>query len=351
MSKLFIFLFFIISSLCAAQSVALKSNEWQLIGTRNDINTSSLNLQYGDLLWKYDSAQWQYLRKGYHYDLSLNEMTSIKAGEGFWIKPSSDYNLSMPDGILKNKTLQSGWNLLSPAIQDINLTQTYTTSQTPYAWGYENGTWKLWQLNGTKAIETIKLNQGYWLYYAAQMINIGTQQTPLSNGTFSTVTHSSSSNVEDIWNISFKITPQNITSFNIGIKFLKKSTGAYGEFIYYGLSLQNGVLTKPSTLYIKGQKGDGTTATTQFDNTYDPNSLRVNSISLSGDILTLKLGTIMQNQTLAPASTFKGISDYNITIVPQTLAIVDGSAKTLTNLAGFTNTFSGIGISGDISIQ
>lgn len=351
MSKIYIILFFIFTSVLSAQSIQLKNNEWHLIGTRNDINTSSLNLKLGDLLWKYDNSQWQYLRKGYSYNLALSEMTSIKAGEGFWIKPSSDYNLSIPDSSFQNKTLQTGWNLLSPAVQDINLTQIYTTSQTPYAWSYENATWHLWQFDGTKAFETVKLNQGYWLYYAAQSISIGTKQTPLSKGTFTTVTHNSTANVEDIWNISFKVTLQNITSFNIGIKFLKKSTGAYGEFIYAGLSLQNGVLTKPTYLFIKGQKGDGTTATTQFDNIYDPSNLRINSISLTGDILTLKLGTIMQNQTLAPASTFKAISDYNITIVPQTLAIVEGSSKTLTNLAGFSNTFEGIGISGDISIQ
>lgn len=342
--------FFLFAHILFAQSISVSADKWQLIGTSSDVNVTSLNLQVGDLLWRYDSA-WQYYKKGYVYNIGLSEITKINSGDGVWIKAGSDFNLTIPDGVKKEPTLKTGWNLFSPVNADVNLTQANQNTKVAYAWRYKNDQWDLWQKESTKAFETVKIGEGYWVYNSADQVSIGTKITDLVDGNFTKVTHLSTSPVEDIWNISFKVKLENISNFNIGIKFIKKSSGATGEFVYSGLSLQNGVLSKPSFLLIKGINSLGTIGNTSYSDSYDPSSLRINSISLVGDVMTLKLGTIMKSQTLVTEATFKAISDYNISIVPETLDIVSGASKSLTGISEYNLNFNGIGMSGDIAIQ
>lgn len=347
--KFFITFFLFVQTLFA-QTISISADKWQLIGSSSDVNVSTLSLHVGDILWRYDSA-WQYYKKGYALNLGLSEIIKINSGDGVWIKSSSDFNLTIPEGIKKEPTLKAGWNLLSPVNADINITQANQNTKVAYAWRYKNDQWDLWQKEGTKAFETVKIGEGYWVYNSAEQVSIGSKSTDLVDGNFTKVTHLSTSLIEDIWNISFKVKLENISSFNIGIKFIKKSSGATGEFVYNGLSLQNGVLSKPSFLLMKGTKSDGTIGNNSYSDSYDPLNLRINSISLVGDVMTLKLGTIMKNQTLVSEATFKAVSDYNISIVPETLDIVGGASKSLTGISEYLLNFNGIGMSGDIAIQ
>ena len=328
-----------------AQDVGVVKDKWGLAGSLYDVNVGDLNLKDGDILWKYDGS-WKYYKKG----LSSSNLLSIKSGEGFWIKSLVDYTLTIPKGTKSETSLKSGWNLISPDASDINLADSDRYKSVIYAWSYEGGNWKYWIRDGEKQFDTIHVGSGAWVYNGYAMA-VGDTKTALKGGTFEKVYKSSSDSVEDIWNISFRVKVKDISNFSIGIKFLKKSSGAIGEFVYTGLKISDGKISSPSFVYMKGTKGNGDSSSTHYDDSYDPQKIRVNSVELNGDILTLRIGTIMKKQTIASESTFKARSDYNITIVPENLEIVGGSQKELKDLVDFNHIFSGVGISGDIEIQ
>lgn len=336
MYKLLFLAFFSFSSL-VAQTLALKSDAWQLVGTRSDVNATSLNLQDSDVLWRYDNASWQYLKKGHTLNIGLNELSSLKAGEGFWIKPTNDYNLSIPDGTFKNKTLQSGWNLLSPALLDSNLTQTYTTAQTPYAWMYENNAWKLWQFDGTKAFDTVKLGQGYWLYYALNTLQIGSKQTALINGNFLKVTHLASESVQNIWNLSFKIdSSKNYPSFQIAVIIEEYETDGDSDiaaFVFADMNLTNNTITQPQRLYIAAI-GDNIPFTEDYASSipgFERNKEKLlNSIAYTNGIITLNLGDKMTSVPGSNADDFKTKATYKLTLVSDALTIDASQNLTIT---------------------
>jgi hypothetical protein len=330
---------------------------WRLFGTTKDINSSGiLQNDFIKSIWVYKNDQWlaksnDTLTQSLYDENNISKIETIKKGEGFWIKSLDDYTLEIPSNSSTSKVpLRYGWNLIGGV--DANLSSDADYKDVAYAWSYDNDTWKYWIRDGEKQFDSIKADNGAWVYNTVgDFVQVGSYQTPLANGNFDKVYKSASDSVEDIWNISFKVNVKDISNFAIGIKFLKKSSGATGEIIYAGLNLTGSQISYPKTVYIKGTKGDGTSASVHYDDSYDPDKIRTNSIELSGDILTVKLGSIMSRQTITSEDTFKAVSDYNITIVPENLEIVGGAQKELENLVDFVHTYSGTGVSGDIQIQ
>ncbi len=338
------------SSVFGAQDLNISKNSWLLSSSVYDAKLTNLNLHAGDILWKYD-GEWKYYKKSTDGS-SYGNMTALKSGEGFWIKSQESYTLHIPQSDKSIAPFRFGWNLVGPGNSDANLTKDETYKDVAYAWIYESGIWKYWIKNGAKQFDTVKAGSGVWIYnVSGDTLKIGDLSTPLKDGIFDKVYKSSNDSVENIWNISFKIEVKDLSNFNIGIKFLKKSSGATGEIVYSGLKLSNGKISPPNALYIKGTKGNGDSGSVYYDDSYDPSGIRANSIKLDGDILTLKLGTIMSKQTITSEETFKAVSDYNITIVPEGIEVVGGETKKLTNLVDLAHVFEGIGVSGDIEIR
>jgi len=67
------------------------ANNWQLVGAKEDINTSVFDNSCVDFVWGYDSknSSWKlHIANGKQYNLpnNISALTTIKDGEGFWIK-------------------------------------------------------------------------------------------------------------------------------------------------------------------------------------------------------------------------------------------------------------------------
>ena len=163
----------------------------------------------------------------------------------------------------------------------------------------------------------------------SRYIWIGKDRVALDNGNFNTVNKNRSDDVEDIWNISFKIDNKNLDNFNIGVKILKESTGATGDIVFSGLSIKNGVINSPKKIDIYGIKSNGDEGGTHFDSGYNPDNILSKSISLDGDILTIKFGTVIKQQDVVSVNSFKAISRYKIQIDSDKLNII--GAKIFSN--------------------
>ena len=349
MKAIVILLMFI--GLLSAQDFQLSAKKWQLLGTSQDVNISALNLKDEDTLWQFNDNNWQYYKKNVN-NISLTKITQLAGGSGFWIRSLNDYTLHIPDSTKKERLAKSGWNLLTPSFSDINLTKDTTHyKDVSIFWTYKNGIWRYYKKNGIHQFDTLKVGNGFWAYVTPTMLGVGETQTPIINGKFQKVYKNRSDNVNDIWNISLKIDVQNTSNFNIGVKFLKKSSGAIGEIVFLGLNIVNQKISSPEYIYIKGTKSNGDSGSTSFDSTYDPDNLRTKSITLNGDILTIKLGTIMQYQKLTDVATFKGVSNYNIVIVPEKIKVFGGKEQSLSNLVDLVHIYNGLGVSGDIEIR
>lgn len=357
---LFIFLVSIMGLYAKNITVSVKSGAWYLVGSAGDVDISSLNISSDDVLWSYKNGTWV-TNQSYE---GIANLTSLQAGDAFWMLSKTDKTLTLPVTTSSEYTFHNGWYMYSPN-QDLTVDKSLNDSNISIVWRYKNGTWFAWDRDGKYAkynipkVETLRVGEGAWVLangdFTTSLLQhpviVGSKRTTLKDGSFTKVLKSSTQSVEDIWNISFEIDTKNVSNFKIGIKFIKKSSGAFGEMVYSGLSINNGKLSGPTAIDISGTKSDGTSGGTYFDDSYDPHGLRAKSISLVGNRLTLKLGTIMANQTLISPNTFKSVSDYNITIVPTEINIVGGVTKTLSNLAYLGEVYSGEGIVGDIEIH
>ena len=341
-------------------NIPIKSGMWSLVGSASDVELSSLNLADDDVIWSYKNGSW-FTNQAYE---GVSQLTSLKAGDAFWILSKTDKSLTLPVTTDNEQTFHSGWYMYSPN-QDLTVEKSFNSSNISIVWRYANGSWFAWDRAGAYAkhniqkVETLRVGEGAWVLASGEFttsllqhpVIVGDKRITLKDGNFTKVLKSSTQSVANIWNISFEIDTKNVSNFSIGIRFIKKSSGAYGEMVYSGLSINNGVLSAPIAIDISATKSGETPKGTYFDNSYDPNGVRAKSISLVGNRLTLKLGTIMANQTLMSPDTFKKVSDYNITIVPTQIDIVGGTTKTLSNLAYLGEVYNGKGISGDIEIH
>jgi hypothetical protein len=323
MFKMIILLPLILYSSLFASSINIKEDQWNLIGATSQINIDELNLSNGDIVWSYENDKWSCHFEGYSC-ATYESIESLDIGAGFWIKSNLDKTIEIADGSTE-PDLIVGWNLITPVVSDIDNIQEYAQSNNiSYIYTYENGSWKEYikdnQTLGYEKITKLKKSQGVWVYKLETpkaQISIGDDSTNLENGNFDTVSKKSSDDIEDIWNISFKVdTSIDYSNFHIGVKFYKRENDGsddIGEFVYRGLNLNNNTLSSPKFLIIQGT-GDSGSGSTYFYSGYNPNDILSQSIVLKDNIITLKLGLIMKNQTMVSESTFKVVEDYDIVI-------------------------------------
>jgi hypothetical protein len=315
-----------LSSVLCANELDVKSGEWNLVGATQDINLSSLGLNNGDTLWHYKNGDWYCHIEG--YESSFNKLTSLNSGEAFWIKSIDDINISMGTGA--ETALESGWNMMTPTVSDINISEYAQENDVQFAFAYQDGVWSAYSQNGITqtvgfdSLETIKPADGVWVYKTN--MSVGNDKTLLKDGVFQNVIKSSTDDVEDIWNVSFRVDiTTDYEEFEIGVKFFKREDDGsddIGEFVYRNLTINSSELSNPDALFIEGT-GDSGSGGTYFYSGYNPNNMLENSIELNSDVLTLKLGLLMKNQDMVDETTFKVKEDYDIYITSNVPIIKD----------------------------
>ena len=209
-----------------AKSIELTKG-WNLIGTPDDINLSSLNLSDKESIWTYKDNKW-YLRSTIDQSI-FPKLELIEAGSGFWFYSNSDRNISLPDTNKTAKRLVKGWNLVSP-IQDLNLTKSADENVTS-VWVYHDG-WKLWQKGGVKnkifdSFEILKRYEGAWYYVTSPSnIKIANKILIISNGNFGTIKTNISTNSYDL---NFINPPKNV-EIKIAIKLHRNTNNTNYHF-------------------------------------------------------------------------------------------------------------------------
>lgn len=90
MKYIYIFLVFTFYTLHA--QVISVNNGWQLKGTIEDINNSSVfNAQCVDYIWSYTNNAWQlHIANGQETNTSYENITHLSKGTGFWIKGNNN---------------------------------------------------------------------------------------------------------------------------------------------------------------------------------------------------------------------------------------------------------------------
>ena len=351
-------LFLLLSCSLYAQSINLKRDTWSLVGFSYDIYLYQLCLDENDTFWSYKDGKWYCYVEGFDVDGICPIIETIEGGSGFWINSINDKSITVNGTTPKEKEIKEGWNLIS---LPKSVTKDYlNNSYTKMAWKCKNGEWSYYSpdnivVDGFSTLTDIEESQAVWLYAKSdwQYIYLGNSKSLLDSGNFTPISKSSSDDIEDIWNISFKVDSSNLSDFKIGVKFVKESTGAIGELVFTGLNISNGKIDDPDYIVIHGVKSDGTSGDTYFYNKYNPDNILSNAILLNGDILTLKLGTIMQKQTLVSESSFKAISSYNIGINSDKLPIKNSKNISLGDLTSYNvgNFDNKNGIEGEIVIK
>ena len=321
----FILFYIILITFVFSQTIETKSNKWNLVGTSSDIsNLENISFNNGDAIWQYNNGTWSCYRHGANYITTgvCTQTTSLNAGEGFWIYSFHDNNITintMPNSYEKN--IQDTWTLFTPVTKDYNISETFTADlPVDVIWGYDNN-WTFWDENNTTTsytkLNTLEINKGYWLYnptntqlfLSDNSIDIGDDKAILNDGNFSTVTKSTSDDVQNIWDVNLSITPSTEELFKIGVR-ITKANGAFGDIVFHNVKiLSNGTLVNPDKISVYGKNSAGNTGGLILNDT-----MRNNSLVYSNGKLLIKLGYIMKNQTNVSESSFTAVSTYDLSI-------------------------------------
>jgi len=322
-------------------NIEIKKDSWNLIGTAKNLNISELNLSKDDIIWQYKNKKWL---SNQDTNNQYGQVSNFDANDGFWLYSTTDKNIIIENNGINFTSIATGWNLYSPS-SDIDLNKDINSSFTPIIWGYKNGEWKLFNpLNiykNTKysPLTIIKKGEGVWVYN--YKIN-----TPK-------LIRKTTDNLEDIWNISFKINKDiDYNNLDIGVKFLKyesDGTPDIGKFICHNLSIEKGIISKPDTILIEGI-GDSGSTTDTYDKNWKPQLLD-NTILLNDNIITINLADIMKSQVVVKESTFKAKTTYKIFITSNNENLIQNGVEIEEFELKYLNLNNTKGIIGEMEIK
>ncbi len=300
-----------------SESITVEKNKWQLLGVPFDSNISDLDLRYKDMIWLYDGSKnsWLCYKESIEggLDKSIKDIcittTKIKAGSGFWLKSKYDYNLDLKEKEKKQPSIVPGWNLIS-VDKEVSVDNFLTSNNLSIIWKYNKGKWsgysKIYNYNIDKLNDTLKEYEGFWAYNSYLLYD-----------GFSFIKKSSeikTTELEKVWNMSFRIDKKDIDKFMIAIKIDKEATGAKGEVILSGMSIKDGKLSAPTFIGVYGKKSNGNGGSESFSDSGSNKDFLTNSVSLENDILTLRVGLIMKKQSIVGLKSFTAISNYKVII-------------------------------------
>jgi hypothetical protein len=170
-----------------SQSISVKTG-WNLVGSYVDSASSVLSSNSNvQIAWSWDASTSTW--KGVSSDSAIQskiasateELTTINAGDGFWVKATSDTALSLNGSELTDiKSLEDGWNLVSFKVEeDSNKVEDVFSSNDNLKtiWEYDNNTskWKAWSNiseiqklitdhSEIGTLTTIANGKGYWIH-------------------------------------------------------------------------------------------------------------------------------------------------------------------------------------------
>jgi len=132
--------------------------------------------------------------------------------------------------------------------------------------------------------------------------------------------YKSTDHIQDIWNMVLAIPTNNdVNNINIGIHIIKNEPQTIGDIVIKNISIKNNQITHIDALNIFGKKTSGTTGSIGYNSTHD---ITQNAVALlQENSLLIKLGYIMEKQTIVSQESFKQIADYNVTIYVSNLDI------------------------------
>jgi hypothetical protein len=114
-------------------------------------------------------------------------------------------------------------------------------------------------------------------------------------------------------------TNNDVNNINIGIHIIKNEPQTIGDIVIKNISIKNNQITHIDALNIFGKKTSGTTGSIGYNSTHD---ITQNAVALlQENSLLIKLGYIMEKQTIVSQESFKQIADYNVTIYVSNLDI------------------------------
>jgi len=173
----FLLLIFILIYNLQATEFRLQAG-WNLVGTQNSIDDINSKIPIASLAWKYDDSKWFVAspNQSYNIDSFPNKLTSLNAGDGFWLYMSSDYNLSLEYANLNdsNITIFNHWNLVALKVNhEVKVSEYFNNPKINLIWKYTNGLWQAYSPNPEisdlitqseyKPIETINPSEGFWI--------------------------------------------------------------------------------------------------------------------------------------------------------------------------------------------
>lgn len=329
-------LVFLFVSTSIAQTLTLTQG-WHLKGTQiayTDMN--AFNQTCVKDVWRYnsDSSSWSVYSPDSDVvtnwttkHVSISPLSSLSSNDGFWLDLNASCSIEMLD-TNNSQTIQlsKGWQLRGSSIGFTSMNN-FNKPYIDIVWTYSDSLWSAYSpdlsvaalLNANSTygnLTVINPNDGFWLRANTDgnLTTINENFISISDGNFSTINKLATNSVQDIWNLSFQVQLQNISNLQIAV-LITKENGAYGQIVYDGLTINNSTITPPNKLLIHGKNSTATEGEVEYTASWTQSSIREDSISLNDNILTLKLGEIMNKQTVVTTSSFTAQSAYSIQIV------------------------------------
>lgn len=180
-----LFYLFTISTICIAQTSS-KINlhkGWNLAGTpKNDILQSLLSNATIETIWKYNNG-WEATSNNATIQttftlLNIPQITTINAGEGFWIYTNNQSQIEINGSTALNTdfNITKGWQLLALKEDNASITpnQLNHIEKIQSIWKYKDSAWSLFYTNDTNNSQLTQLNfppidslnsyEGFWIY-------------------------------------------------------------------------------------------------------------------------------------------------------------------------------------------
>lgn len=151
---------------------------WQLLGTQDNIDVSSLSNTSIKYIWVYRDGKWYCHTNDDNIKKLLNKngilsFDYIMSKEGFWIYSTSNFNLSIQNSTINDSlNLKKGWQLVSLPYNKVISVNELNNSAIDIIWKYLNGDWigfspvnyiqELIDQYFSKLI-SISPNEGFWV--------------------------------------------------------------------------------------------------------------------------------------------------------------------------------------------
>jgi hypothetical protein len=346
----------------SAETIEVNNNNWNLLGTPYETPIQNLNLKSQEIIWTYDNnGTWGCYQQNTDLSGKCNVISKIDAGNGFWYRSIGTESLTIQASTASQKELQTGWNLVS--FTDTKTPTYFNNSIYKSVWTYANNMWYLYTPNNDTienigTIQTISPYQGVWINYIDNTIQIGDNNTTLTNGNFETVTNTSTNSLTNIWNISFPIdVSKDYTDVEIAIKYEKIENDGdndIGEIIIALDYITNGTATTAKNIDLR-VIGDSGTQNNGYSYKEQPTLLSTIT-SLNDGILYINLGTFFTEydkiviDDIQSAVTQK--AKYKLAVTSNTLTIPNSKTLTIMDMTNYGDDYiQKDGIEGYIQID